>query len=106
MPKGSSELNRATESRAFQPVMAKKRMPNKDWRPSSPISSRPSKGIALDGAIRGDRKERFARTIGEGLAGLVGPVCWLAIGWIGRSPRWACWIWGYRSSNPCWACAS
>jgi len=83
MPKGSSELNRATESRAFQPVMAKKRMPNKDWRPSSPISSRPRKGIALDGAIRGDRKERFARTIGEGLAGLVGPVCWLAIGWIG-----------------------
>ena len=83
MPKGSSELNRATESRAFQPVMAKKRMPNKDWRPVSPNSSRPSEGIAPFRAIRWDRKERSARTNGKGLAGLVGPVCWLAIAWVG-----------------------
>ena len=83
MPKGSSELNRATESRAFQPVMAKKRMPNKDWRPGSPNTSKPSKGIAPSSPIRCDHKERFARAIGKGLAGLVGPVCWLAVGWIG-----------------------
>ena len=83
MPKGSSELNRATESRAFQPVMAKKRMPNKDWRPGSPNTSKPSKGIAPSSPIRWDRKERYARAIGKGLAGLVGPVCWLAVGWIG-----------------------
>ena len=83
MPKGSSELNRATESRAFQPVMAKKRMPHKGWGFGSPIPSRPSKGFAASKAIRWCRKERPAGAIRKGLMGLVGPACWLAIAWIG-----------------------
>ncbi len=82
MPKGSSELNRATESRASQPVMAKKRMPNKDWEPGRPNPSRPRKGLAPCGAIRRDRRERAAGPIGKRLVGLVGPACWLAVAWI------------------------
>lgn len=83
MPKGSSELNRATESHAFQPVMAKKRMPNKDWEPGSPNPTRPSEGLAPSGAIRRDRNQRTPGPIGTRLVGLGGPVCWLAMVWIG-----------------------
>ena len=83
MPKGSSELNPATESRVFQPAMAKKRMPNKDWRPDSPNPSRPSEGIAASRGMRWGRKDRCAGSIGKGLAGLLGPACWLAIVWVG-----------------------
>ena len=83
MPKGSSELNRATESRASQPVMAKKRMPNKDWDPGRPDPTRPSEGLSPSGAIRRDRKQRTAGPIGKRLVRLVGPACWLAIAWIG-----------------------
>ncbi len=83
MPKGSSELNRATESRAIQPVMAKKRMPNKDWRPGSPNSSRPNEEIAPARAIRWNHKKRSAGPIARSLAGLAGPACWLVVAWIG-----------------------
>ena len=80
MPKGSSELTRATESRASQPVMAKKHMPHKDWRFGSPNPSNPSQGAAATKAIRWGRP---ARTNRKGLVALVGPACWLAIAWIG-----------------------
>jgi hypothetical protein len=80
MPKGSSELNRATESRASQPVMAMKHMPHKDWRFGSPNPSNPSQGAAATKAIRWGRP---ARTNRKGLVALVGPACWLAIAWIG-----------------------
>ena len=80
MPKGSSELNRATESRASQPVMAMKHMPHKDWRFGSPNPSNPSQGAAATNAIRWGRP---ARTNRKGLVALVGPACWLAIAWIG-----------------------
>ncbi len=80
MPKGSSELTRATESRASQPVMAMKHMPHKDWRFGSPNPSNPSQGAAATKAIRWGRP---ARTNRKGLVALVGPACWLAIAWIG-----------------------
>ena len=83
MPKGSSELSRDTESRAFLPVMAKKLMPNKDWRPDSPNPSRPSEGIAACNPHPGRRKTGSTATKGKGLVGLLGPACWLAIAWIG-----------------------
>ena len=83
MPKGSSELNRATESRDFQPVMAKKRMPNKDWRPVSPNPSLPSEGVAACKSDPWRLKARSAGSIGKGLVGLAGSACWLAIAWIG-----------------------
>jgi hypothetical protein len=83
MLKGSSELNRATESRAFQPFMAKKCMPNKDWEPGRPNPSRPSEGLAPSKGIQMARKQRCSGPIGTRLVGLVGPACWLAIAWIG-----------------------
>ena len=83
MPKGSSELERASESHGFQPLMAKKPMPNKDWRPGSPKSPRPGEGIAPSRTTRRDRRERSAGTLGKGLVCLVGPACWLAVAWIG-----------------------
>ena len=83
MPKGSSELSPANESRAFQPVMAKKRLPNKDWGPVSPNPSRPSDGIAVCKRHPWRIKASSAWTIGKGLGALAGATCWVAVAWIG-----------------------
>jgi len=83
MPKGSSELSRANESRAFQPVMAKKRLPNKDWGPVSPNPSRPSDGIEVCKRHPWRIKVSSAWTIGKGLGALAGATCWVAVAWIG-----------------------
>ena len=83
MPKGSSELSRAAESHAFKPFMAKKRKPNKDWRPGSPNPSRPSQGIAAYKPFPWGQKARSDGTIGKGFGALAGSACWLAIAWIG-----------------------
>ena len=79
MPKGSSELNRATEPRAFQPVMAKKRMSHKDWRPGRPTSSLPS-GVSTVGRRNPWlSRSRWVETHKTSLRVLSAGACWVAI---------------------------
>jgi len=80
MPESSSELNGATESRVFNPVMAKKRLPIKDSRAGSGCSSLPAEGDAPRTSALWRADARWARKVGTGL---LGSACSLAIVWLG-----------------------